>query len=171
MDKRWISITIFLCVSPLLQGAGCRTHYSARLQGTVASQALVSSAQKAKTVRVIYRSHAVELPQCADDWAPCLRVSEHWRALRECDLFEPKEGKRAAGVLEAKTGAFTFDACTHMVGVDYRADVAAYLDLDGNGRLDVGEPYGVYADNPLSRDKEPTAKPMKISIDRVLAGQ
>ena len=46
MDKRWISITIFLCVSPLLQGAGRRTHYSARLQGTVASQALVSNGMR-----------------------------------------------------------------------------------------------------------------------------
>ena len=49
-----------------------------------------------------------------------------------------------------------------MVGVEYEADVAAFIDLDEDGKPSAGDPYGGYRDSPLTQDSE--GKPITIRI-------
>ena len=47
-----------LTAAPLLQGAGCRTHYSARLQGQVETEAELRQAYEGNEARIVYRQLA-----------------------------------------------------------------------------------------------------------------
>jgi hypothetical protein len=151
-------VCVVLCL-PVLQGAGCTAHYGPRLYGKVIAD---DAAHAGKRIVIVFRKHEANTKTCTTDWAPCM--SEGWRPLNRCDA------EKGVGETPSVTvgRASDFDACTGYIGVNYRADVAAFVDLDDNGRLDAGEPYGLYRDNPLWRDKEATALPLEITIDRVM---
>ena len=53
-----------------------------------------------------------------------------------------------------------------MIGVDYRADVAAFIDLDGDGEPSPGEPYGLHGGGPVTRG--PGESRITITIDATL---
>lgn len=165
--RRLLSVAVLVLLAPVLQGAGCRTHYSARLHGTVAVADSAEAKHAGKPVRIIYRRHGEATRQCTDDWVPCLRESG-WQILKECDALGPTEGKTPNATAPAGATELRFDACTQMIGVDYRADVAAFVDLDGGGTLGPGEPFGVFPGNPLTRDQEATVLPLRIRLDQTM---
>lgn len=143
---------------PVLQGAGCRTHYSAHLKGTVT---VPDGTEFPADVRVIYRQHDPKVA-CTDDWAPCLKASA-WVPLRRCT------GKLEDSiVVKTEDRRNVFDACTAMVGVDYAADLIAFVDQDHDGTLDSGERYGVWKGNPLTRERETGPVALELEIDRTL---
>ncbi len=57
---------------------------------------------------------------------------------------------------------YNFKICTGLVGINYQADVVGFLDTNENGQLDVDEPYGLYAKNPLTRETEPQVLSIKL---------
>jgi hypothetical protein len=148
------ALLVLLPLLPVLQGAGCRAHYSAHVHGAV------DGAAPADRVVVIYRTRSPATPECTGDWAPCLRDTS-WRPLAPCDA--PAGAERTP---PPQPGAF--DGCTSMIGVDYQADFVAFLDADGDAKLGPGERYGVYAQNPLTREREPQLLPLQIPIDRTM---
>lgn len=82
-----------------------------------------------------------------------------WAVLRDCDdTREP-----------APSDVVRVSGCTHYVGIDYEIDIMAVEDRNGNGKLDVGERYGLWADGPLVREREKKVGALRIAIDRVLA--
>lgn len=170
-DRRTHSFFAFAVVvvaSPWLQGAGCTSHYTARLQGEVAldpAQQAVAGHQ----VRVIYRNRGVDAVLCAANWDPCLRAPG-WEPLRACQGTEPGAGSQPSAPVRAGASEVAFDACTKMIGVDYQADVAAYIDADGDGVLDEGETYGVFLANPITREQEPSLLPLSIRLDHRFGG-
>jgi len=148
-----------LCVTlPFLQGAGCRSHYSAHLKGTVV---VPDGTEFPPDVRVIYRKHDKTVA-CTDDWAPCLKASA-WVPLRRCN------GKLEDSiVVKTEDRRNELDACTAMVGVDYVIDLIAFVDQDHDGVLDPGEHYGVWKGNPLTRDREQGPVAFEFELDRTL---
>jgi hypothetical protein len=144
------SLAIVVSSLPFIQGAGCTAHYSAQVHGRVVADG--------GPVIVIYRTHVPGAPSCEPNWEACLR-QEGWQPLIDCkaERFTPMKFEGA-----------TFDGCTRMIGVNYVADIAAFVDKNGDGRLGPGEPYGVYPGNPMTREKERGAMPLKIPIDRVM---
>jgi len=161
---RWLIPAAVLAASPFLQGAGCRAHYSARLRGTVAIDRSIQPAPGPGELVVLFRTHRDEQPACSTDWAPCLRAQADWSRVRRCGV----EGKEALQgyVVRAAGQGYSFEACTGYIGVDYRADVAAFVDGDRDGVLDRGEAYGVWPGGPLTREREPELLPLTIAIDR-----
>lgn len=113
---------------------------------------------------VLIRTHSVERPVCRADWAPCLRVKADWYRVRRCGGEGEKEMRRY--VVRAGDQRYSFEACTGYIGVDYRADVAAFVDTDRDDVLDPGEAYGVWPGGPLTREREPELLPLTIAIDR-----
>jgi hypothetical protein len=144
-----VALLILVPLLPVLQGAGCRTHYSAHVHGQVVEGA-------GDRMLVIYRTRGEGTRTCTDDWEPCMREPS-WQTLRPCD---------AAASPAPAPGAF--DGCTAMIGVDYQADFAAFVDANGDGKLGPGERYGVYPKNPLAREREAEALPLEIRIDRAM---
>ncbi len=64
------------------------------------------------------------------------------------------------------TWEYEFKWCSCNVGVYYEAWLGAFIDLNGNERLDVGEPYGTWPENPLSCNKETEHRDaIQITID------
>ena len=86
--------------------------------------------------------------------------------VKSCDSTEELRFERGKLTYE-------FAFCSHNVSVFYKANVAAFIDANDNGQLDVGEPYGVYHDNPLNREKEDSLreKGLSITIDRLYSPQ
>ncbi len=113
---------------------------------------------------VLIRTHRGEQPVCSTDWTPCLRRSGDWFGVRRCGEGD-KESRRRY-VVGAGGQRYSFEACTGYIGVDYRADVAAFIDADHDEVLDPGEAYGVWPGGPLTREREPELLPLTIAIDR-----
>lgn len=149
MNRKLVVPTLVLiALSPALQGAGCTSHYTARMTGTVAADE--------GNIIVLYRLVEDGDETCAGDPAACV-AAEGWRRFVSCE--EQKDA-----MLTPANGQVSFELCTHMVGVDYRADVLAFIDKNGDERLGVGERYGLFADGPMTRRGE--ANPVTIAIDR-----
>lgn len=149
MNRKSIVPTLLLVgLSPALQGAGCTAHYTARMTGTV-------SADEGSVV-VMYRVVEDDEKTCAEDATACLGAGG-WRAFVSCEA-----GKEA--VLTPNGGQVAFELCTHMVGLDYRADVLAFIDANGNRALDPGERYGLFTEGPMTRHGE--ANRVAIAIDQ-----
>ena len=159
---RPLAFFVVLACLPVLQGAGCTAHYWARIHGKLNTSA---DAASGKRIVVIYRKHEPNIQVCTKDWAPCM--TSGWVPLRGCNR-EDARGAQPTATIASGTQAYDFDACTQMVGVDYRADIAAFIDDNDNGRLDSGERYGVYDGSPLSRDMEESALPIAIDIRSVM---
>jgi hypothetical protein len=158
MRSSTLALLVLLPILPVLQGAGCRAHYSAHIHGNVA----LDGGGAAERLQVIYRTRSPGTIACTEDWAPCLRDGS-WRPLGSCE-----QASEASAAPAARVGAF--DGCTAMVGVDYQADFAAFVDANGDGKLGAGERYGVYPQNPVSRDREAQLLPLEIGIDRTMPG-
>jgi hypothetical protein len=166
--QRLMALLVVVASLPVLQGAGCSTHHSARLYGTLHAAEAARATEPGKPILVIYRRRNADTPDCTKDWGACLR-QPGWEALHACDATEGDVGKKPVAVFDGGATDPRFDACTGMIGVDYRADLAAFVDGNGNGKIDAGEPYGVYAHNPFTREGESAALPLEIAIDQVLA--
>ena len=157
--KHATRIAALCAMLPFLQGAGCRTHHSAHITGTVT---VPEGTEFPPDVRIIYRKHDTTALVCTDDWAPCLRASA-WVPLRRCN------GKvEDSIVVKTEDRRNEFDACTAMVGVDYAADLIAFVDQDHDAILDPGERYGVWKGNPLTRDGEKGPVAFEFELDRTL---
>jgi hypothetical protein len=165
--SHWLNLLLVLAAVPVLQGAGCRAHYGARLYGAVAPDRSIREEHAGKPVHVIYRRRTELTKPCTVDWTPCM-LETTWMALTPCDALEGDEGKTPTVTLGIGQEQVRFDACTHLIGLEYEADLAAFIDVDGDGLLGAGEPYGVWDHNPLNRDREELALPLKIRIDRTL---
>ena len=158
-QRRLFCILCLALALPCLQGAGCRAHYSARLNGTLIPAGDDVAAAAGKPILVVYRDH--DGTPCTAS-GPCL-TSGQWLPLRACGDKSP--GTTDIEVVAGQT-RYDFDACTNMVGVDYKADLAAFIDLNGDGQMSAGEPVGVYSGNPMYRSKEKGALPLEIKIDQ-----
>ena len=156
MVKRCIAAVVLLASLPLLQGAGCRSHHSAHLQGKV-----FYATEPADQVRVIYRQRLDGTVVCTYDWTMCMRDGT-WQPLHKCN-GTPSDPI----IISSHTGQHQFDACTGMVGVDYEADIAAFVDANGDGKLGSGERYGVWKSNPITRDRE-SGPPLELQLDETL---
>ncbi len=147
-----------IMVSPLLRGAGCTAHYGAHLNAEIN----VPQETKSAPILVKFRLKQPDSPPCAPDWDSCLRRHREWRMMNNC-LEEPEQLEIPGKKPQTR---YNFEVCTGMVGVDYQADVMAFLDANNNDKLDLGEPYGLYAKNPLTRDTEPES--LSIALDQKL---
>ena len=102
------------------------------------------------------RLHQIEVPTL-------YTCGEHDEATpAACRDFASLTPNARVAVAEGQA-AQRFDACTAMVGVDYEADLAAFIDLDDDGKPSAGEPYGGYLDGPLGRDSEGKSISIRIS--------
>lgn len=160
MKERIVAFVLVVLSLPVLQGAGCRAHYQPNLSGKVVTDE--GDANVGKHVFIIFRKHQDNTKRCTTDWAPCM--NDGWEAVPECNATE----RGPTATIASGTHAYDFKACTGYIGVDYHGDVGAFVDTNDNGRLDTGEPYGLYRDNPLWREKEASAIPLEIKIDRVM---
>jgi hypothetical protein len=167
LDRRLFALAALVAASPVLQGAGCSTHYSARLRGALAIDPALAAERAGKEIRVVYRNRDAATKVCEEDWAPCLS-GEGWQPLGACDARQNSEGHTPTAKVAADGAAQDFDACTKMIGIDYQADIAAFIDADGDGKPSSGEIYGVYADSPLTREAEATALPLEIKLDKTM---
>ena len=152
-------LAALLVASPWLQGAGCTTHYGAHLKAEVK----MSEPQEAP---VLVKFRLQPHDTCLKSWPQCLKEHKTWRPMRGCK--EEVEGGRAPLKISGASKTHQFDACTGMVGVYYKALLMAFVDLNDNGQLDDGEPYGLYKNNPLTRETEPKEGRLTIEIDQLL---
>lgn len=158
MKVRLGAVCVMLML-PFLQGAGCRSHYSARLKGTVT---VPEGTEFPPDVRIIYRKYDEKTQPCRDDWSPCLKTST-WLPLRKCN------GKVEDSIVsKIEDRRNEFDACTAQIGEDYAADLIAFVDLDHDAVLDPGERYGAWKGNPLTRTKEKGPLSLEFELDRTL---
>jgi hypothetical protein len=158
---RWGTLLLLL-VTPALQGAGCSAHYSGRVKGQIVADESLRYAHSGHTMVVIYRHRDADSSNCADDWPKCLG-DDGWEPLIECDAVTDGGGKTTSAAVSEGQAAQGFDACTGMVGVEYEADVAAFIDLDDDGAPSSGDPYGVYIDGPLTHASEGQRISIRIS--------
>jgi len=161
MQQRLFAFLVVFACLPVLQGAGCTAHYSAHIHGKLHA----SDGEAGKRIVVIFRKHEPGIRVCTKDWAPCM--TSGWQPLHACNI-EGERGKQPSATIAAGSQVYDFDACTGMIGVYYRADIAAFIDDNANGRLDKSERYGVYEGSPLSRDMEESALPLSIDIQSVM---
>lgn len=144
-----LGLLLILLLSPALSGAGCSAHYWGNLEGTVTLAPDVHQAHQGGKLRLSYRAVNDPGDTCQGDWAACVARAKEWTPLVPCG---GSKNKVPVEIPIGDSAAAPFNACTRIVGVTYLADVVAYIDVNGNGALDAGEPWGVFKDGPVARN-------------------
>lgn len=145
-------------LSSLNLGAGC-THWHARFNGPVQVDETFAEHEGAMLYLVFW--------QLDPDDPTVVLTREHTGVEPIHPLLTACENGQQQRFDQGKL-TYEFVFCSHNVGVFYKARVAAFIDANGNGKLDAGEPFGLYADNPLDREKEDKLRQsgLRITIDR-----
>lgn len=159
VPPRLLAVLALVLATPLLSGAGCHAHYAAHLQGQV-----TIAPEHADLEGVPIRLLFVERDPggCVPMWGDCPEEPPSFSPVGGC---EGQEARRI--VVTAGDDTYPLDWCSGLVGVDYQAHLGAFLDVDGDGVLDPGEPFGTWEHDPIDRDKEQAHQPITLRIDQV----
>jgi hypothetical protein len=114
-------------------------------------------------IRVAFRARAEGEQQCQDDLSACLRQGKgRWDELRSCSVKAAEQ----ASAMRITIGAneHHFDACTGAIDAALDVEVLAFIDLDDDGALSPGEPYGLR----VAGKAAPKLAPLTVAIDREL---
>jgi hypothetical protein len=139
---RWIATS-----SLLLLGA-CDPFYVTSVSGTVTLDAGLDDEHDGSAIGLLFLSSRIAdgPADCEPMWGECPPIG------LEYPLYGA-DGEPAIVRLGATVYAF-WNEIPYSVGVDYTAEVGAYLDVDTDGVYDAGEPVGWFAANPVSRATE-----------------
>ena len=161
--RQWWALGTVLLLCPVLQGAGCRTHHTPRFKGQIQADESVRYAHSGHKVIIVFRPVAAGASGCSD-WPACL-TEDNWSSLKACTAPPDDDpgGDTTTVVLSEGQAAASFDACSAMLGVDYAADIAAFVDLNDDGKASPGEPFGAFEDGPMKRDREQDRIIIRIS--------
>jgi len=147
-----LAFTFVACAAPLSK---------ARVSGDVSVDAKHDRYHGAP-IELRYRAReADQLGSCSSDWAGCLARSSQWSALDACS-----DGPSTSLRIIIGESQHAFAGCTGLLGSRQRVDVAAFIDLDGSGTMDAGEPFGVLAGAELD-GLGALRGPLHIAIDDV----
>ena len=116
-------------------------------------------------IRVAFRTRAEGEKQCQDDLSACLRGARgkaRWDELQSCSV---KTAKQASDMrITIGANQHHFEACTGAIDADRDVEVLAFIDLDDDGALSPGEPYGLRSAGKAA----PKLAPLTVAIDREL---